>query len=55
MKPTLVIEISYDQFSDQRVRQGMSLIGWRPDLRQCSDLQLYQTVAESLAQFGGFS
>ncbi|HKQ37388.1 MAG TPA: ATP-dependent DNA ligase, partial [Verrucomicrobiae bacterium] len=31
LKPTLVVEVSYDHFTGGRFRHGTSLIRWRPD------------------------
>lgn len=47
VRPRLVIEVSYDHFSEGRFRHGTSLVRWRPDKspRQCTDLQLAQHAA----------
>jgi ATP-dependent DNA ligase len=37
LQPKLVVEISYDHFTNERFRHGTRLIRWRPDKapRQC--------------------
>jgi ATP-dependent DNA ligase len=38
LKPTLVVEVSFDQVTDDRFRHGTRLLRWRPDksARQCT-------------------
>lgn len=38
LKPTLVVEVSFDQVTDERFRHGTRLLRWRPDKapRQCT-------------------
>lgn len=47
LKPTLVVEVSYDHFSGGRFRHGTSLLRWRPDKapRQCTMDQVKQKQA----------
>ena len=47
VKPRLVVEISYDHFTDGRFRHGTSLLRWRPDKKpgQCTLTQLQQKAA----------
>jgi len=47
VKPRLVVEVSYDHFTDGRFRHGTSILRWRPDKspRQCTFVQLRQTSA----------
>ena len=42
LRPELVVEVRYDQVTDNRFRQGTTLLRWRPDKapRQCSFDQL---------------
>jgi ATP-dependent DNA ligase len=42
LKPTLVIEVRYDQVTDGRFRHGTALLRWRPDKdpKQCTFQQL---------------
>lgn len=44
VKPKLVVEISYDHFTEGRFRHGTSLLRWRPDKKpnQCTIAQLRQ-------------
>ena len=51
LKPTLVVEVSYDHFSGGRFRHGTSLIRWRPDksTSQCTMEQLKQKRADLTA------
>jgi len=44
LKPTLVVEVSYDHFSGERFRHGTAILRWRPDKapRQCTLDQLKQ-------------
>jgi ATP-dependent DNA ligase len=44
VRPTLVIEVSYDLFTEGRFRHGTSLLRWRPDkkAKQCTMVQLQQ-------------
>ena len=50
LKPKLVIEVCYDNFSGERFRHGTSILRWRPDKapRQCSFDQLKQKVADPM-------
>jgi ATP-dependent DNA ligase len=45
VKPKLVVEVSYDHFSNGRFRHGTTILRWRPDKspRQCTLDQLRQT------------
>jgi ATP-dependent DNA ligase len=42
LKPTLVVEVRYDQVTNRRFRHGTALLRWRPDKdpKQCTFLQL---------------
>ncbi|WP_299721098.1 ATP-dependent DNA ligase [Tardiphaga sp.] len=44
VKPTLVVEVSYDHFTGGRFRHGTSILRWRPDKKpkQCTMDQLAQ-------------
>lgn len=44
LKPSLVVEVSFDHVSDNRFRHGTSILRWRPDKspRQCTMIQLQQ-------------
>jgi ATP-dependent DNA ligase len=44
VKPKLVVEISYDHFTEGRFRHGTSLLRWRPDKKasQCTMVQLLE-------------
>ncbi len=44
VKPKLVLEVSYDHFTDGRFRHGTTILRWRPDktARQCTMDQLKQ-------------
>lgn len=46
VKPTLVVEVSYDHFTGGRFRHGTSILRWRPDkaARQCTMDQLHQKI-----------
>lgn len=46
VKPTFVVEVSYDHFTGGRFRHGTSLLRWRPDkkAKQCTMEQLRQKV-----------
>jgi ATP-dependent DNA ligase len=48
LKPTLVVEISYDHFTGGRFRHGTRLLRWRPDKspRQCTIDQVRQKKAD---------
>jgi ATP-dependent DNA ligase len=50
LKPTLVVEVSYDHFSGDRFRHGTSILRWRPDKapRQCTFDQLKQKDADPM-------
>jgi ATP-dependent DNA ligase len=45
--PRLVVEVSYDHFTDRRFRHGTTIERWRPDkkARDCTLVQLKQNVA----------
>jgi len=47
LKPTLVVEVEFDQVTNDRFRHGTTLVRWRPDKkpRQCTFEQLRQEVA----------
>jgi len=47
LKPTLVVEVCYDHFSDGRFRHGTRLMRWRPDKapQQCTMEQVRQKKA----------
>jgi len=47
LKPTLVVEVEFDQVTNDRFRHGTTLVRWRPDKkpRQCTFDQLDQKVA----------
>jgi ATP-dependent DNA ligase len=47
LKPTLVVEVEFDQITNDRFRHGTTLVRWRPDKkpRQCTFEQLDQKVA----------
>jgi len=47
LKPTLVVEVEFDQITNNRFRHGTTLVRWRPDKkpRQCTFEQLDQKVA----------
>jgi ATP-dependent DNA ligase len=47
VQPKLVVEISYDHFTEGRFRHGTSLLRWRPDKKpkQCTMVQLRQKVS----------
>jgi ATP-dependent DNA ligase len=44
VKPKIVVEISYDHFTEGRFRHGSGLLRWRPDKKpnQCTMVQLQQ-------------
>ena len=48
LKPTLVVEVSYDHFTGGRFRHGTRLLRWRPDKspRQCTMDQVRQKKAD---------
>lgn len=50
LEPALVVEVTYDHFSEGRFRHGTSLQRWRPDKapRQCTFDQLEHTGASPL-------
>jgi ATP-dependent DNA ligase len=54
LKPSLVVEVCYDHFSDGRFRHGTRLLRWRPDKspRQCTLDQIEQKSAELLTLLG---
>lgn len=47
LKPTLVVEVEFDQITNDRFRHGTTLVRWRPDKkpRQCTFEQLDQKAA----------
>jgi ATP-dependent DNA ligase len=47
VKPSLVVEVTYDHYSGDRFRHGTSFVRWRPDKapRQCTMEQVKQPVA----------
>jgi ATP-dependent DNA ligase len=47
LKPDLVVEVAYDQVTNDRFRHGTTLLRWRPDKkpRQCTFEQLKQEAA----------
>jgi ATP-dependent DNA ligase len=47
LKPTLVVEVEFDQVTGDRFRHGTTLLRWRPDKkpRQCTFEQLRQKAA----------
>jgi ATP-dependent DNA ligase len=51
LKPTLVIEVSYDHFTGGRFRHGTRLLRWRPDKspNQCTMEQVSATGCGSIA------
>jgi ATP-dependent DNA ligase len=48
LKPSLVVEVTYDHFSGDRFRHGTRLIRWRPDKspKQCTMDQVAQKTAD---------
>ena len=48
LKPSLVVEVSYDHFSGDRFRHGTRLLRWRPDKspKQCTMDQVMQKKAD---------
>ena len=42
VKPSLVVEVQYDHFSQERFRHGTKMLRWRPDKapRQCTFAQV---------------
>jgi ATP-dependent DNA ligase len=57
LKPTLVVEISYDHFTDGRFRHGTKILRWRPDKKptQCTMVQLRQKSVSVDALLGSSS
>lgn len=51
LRPELVVEVSYDHFSEGRFRHGTKLLRWRPDKapRQCTMTQIETAGRSSLA------
>jgi ATP-dependent DNA ligase len=49
LKPTLVVEVRYDQVTGQRFRHGTSFVRWRPDKdpKQCTFTQLQSEARPS--------
>jgi ATP-dependent DNA ligase len=47
LKPTLVVEVEFNQVTNERFRHGTTLLRWRPDKkpRQCTFEQLEQKAA----------
>jgi ATP-dependent DNA ligase len=56
LKPSLVVEVTYDHFTGGRFRHGTRLIRWRPDKspRQCRLDQIKGTGSGSLSLLGEF-
>ena len=54
LAPKLVVEVSYDHFSDGRFRHGTKLIRWRPDKkpRQCTIDQVELSTISALRSLG---
>lgn len=55
LKPELVVEVSYDQVTNDRFRHGTGIVRWRPDkaVRQCRMEQLdYSLRPSDLADVG---
>jgi len=54
LKPTLVVEVSYNHFSGGRFRHGTRLLRWRPDKapRQCTMGQLRQKKVDVMKLLG---
>lgn len=54
VKPSLVIEVSYDHFTGGRFRHGTSIMRWRPDKKpkQCTMVQVRQKSASIEALLG---
>jgi ATP-dependent DNA ligase len=50
VKPTFVVEVSYDHFTGGRFRHGTTILRWRPDKKacQCTMDQVKQKVAREL-------
>jgi ATP-dependent DNA ligase len=50
VKPSYVVEVSYDHFSGGRFRHGTSILRWRPDKkpRQCTFEQVDQRIDRRL-------
>ena len=50
LKPSLVVEVTYDHFSDGRFRHGTGLVRWRPDKapQQCTFEQIAPAGRSSL-------
>jgi ATP-dependent DNA ligase len=48
LKPSLVVEVEFDQVTSDRFRHGTTLVRWRPDKKpkQCTFEQLEQKVAK---------
>jgi len=57
LKPTLVVEVSYDHFSQGRFRHGTRFLRWRPDKspKQCTmdQVQSAKRAASLFAQLAG--
>ena len=51
LMPKLVVEVSYDHFTNGRFRHGTSLVRWRPDKApaQCRMDQVAKTGVGSMA------
>ena len=54
LKPKLVVEVCYDQFSGGRFRHGTRLLRWRPDKapKQCTTEQVRQKKADLMKLLG---
>ena len=56
LRPELVVEVSYDHFSEGRFRHGTKLLRWRPDKapRQCTMTQIETAGRSSLAMLRAY-
>lgn len=54
LTPTLVVEVTYDHFSQDRFRHGTTFMRWRPDKapRQCGMDQVEQVSASAMRMLG---
>jgi len=54
LKPVLVVEVAYDQYTGGRFRHGTRLLRWRPDKapRQCRFDQVEKRAGASLLEIG---
>lgn len=55
LAPKLVVEVTYDHFSQDRFRHGTTFMRWRPDKapRQCGMDQVEQVSASAMQMLGG--